>query len=176
MGLRLLTGLSLLNRRIMKWINEPNHSHFFYRDYECRIVRHPVLGTLCGYVKIPTTHPYHAKNYNDIDIDVHGGLTFGDNLNNVSKAYEIQLDDGFWLGFDCAHYNDIRPYDINPDCMGKGLDFIDKLINSIDKLNDLIHEKKVTKSYKDFDFVTHELKSMVDQLIKAESIIKHEVD
>lgn len=31
-----------------------------------------------GYVLIPEDSPLHGKDYNDIDVDVHGGLTFSE--------------------------------------------------------------------------------------------------
>lgn len=30
----------------------------------------------CGYVRVPAKHPWHGMNYDEIDADVHGGLTF----------------------------------------------------------------------------------------------------
>lgn len=69
---------------------------FIYRDYDCSIRRGGVLAW-CGYVKIPETHPYHNKNFDDIDndINVHGGFTGGD-------------DEGR-IGFDTCHYGDQYP-------------------------------------------------------------------
>lgn len=42
----------------------------------------------CGYVTLPETHPDTGKDYDQLPIEVHGGLTFGD---------------GGKFGFDCAH-------------------------------------------------------------------------
>lgn len=52
----------------------------------------------CGYVGLPKKHKWYEKDYEKIDIDVHGGLTFG------RKDFIIE---GFWwIGFDCAHLGD----------------------------------------------------------------------
>ena len=53
----------------------------------------------CGYAVIPEDHPFYGADYDDVedDIDVHGGLTFSGDIEDV---------DGFLLGFDCAHYGD----------------------------------------------------------------------
>lgn len=53
----------------------------------------------CGYVNIPKNHPYYHKHYSEIDneIDVHGGLTFSGGINSIN---------GYWIGFDCNHYDD----------------------------------------------------------------------
>lgn len=57
-------------------------------------------GYRCGYVRVPAGHPWHGKHYNDIDADVHGGLTFAEPDEHCGKGGE---DDAWWLGFDCAH-------------------------------------------------------------------------
>ena len=36
------------------------------------------MGHRCGYTRIPPGHPWHGKDYDDIDVDVHGGLTFAE--------------------------------------------------------------------------------------------------
>ena len=60
---------------------------------DCAVVQGPQ--SLCGYVKVPPKHPAHGKWFDDVDVEVHGGLTF------------CQLsEDGMWFGFDCAHYGD----------------------------------------------------------------------
>ena len=68
--------------------------------YDCKIlrVRMEYSGHLCGYVKIPETHQLYNLDYDEIDVDVHGGLT-----------YSSEEKDGYWLGFDCAHYDDVTP-------------------------------------------------------------------
>ena len=52
--------------------------------------------SLCGYVLVPDGHPDERKGYDDVDVDVHGGLTFR------CKA----AGGGSWFGFDCAHGGD----------------------------------------------------------------------
>ena len=55
-----------------------------------------------GYVRIPDGHPYYEKTYDDIPVDVHGGLTFSDHIFEDGKYFS----DGYWIGFDTAHYGD----------------------------------------------------------------------
>jgi hypothetical protein len=64
-----------------------------------------------GYVILPKGHPSEGKNYDDIKIDVHGGLTFGERLNKKDAhwlpADLVEEADGRSMyGFDCAHLND----------------------------------------------------------------------
>ncbi|MCM1556902.1 MAG: hypothetical protein NC087_05135 [Anaeroplasma bactoclasticum] len=56
---------------------------------------HPV-----AYVEIPSNHPVFKKHYSDIEIEVHGGLTYG------GDAYWIEDDGSFWIGWDYAHVGD----------------------------------------------------------------------
>lgn len=57
-----------------------------------------------GYVRIPEGHEYYEKTYDDIPVNVHGGLTFGDHVFGKDKYFS----DGYWVGFDTAHYGDDR--------------------------------------------------------------------
>ena len=50
----------------------------------------------CCYVFLPKGHKYYGKNYDDIDIDCHGGLT-----------YSKEDDNSNWvIGWDYAHFDD----------------------------------------------------------------------
>jgi hypothetical protein len=51
---------------------------------------------LCGYVHVPEGHPDANSFYDDVDVNVHGGLTF------TCKAE----GGGRWFGFDCGHFGD----------------------------------------------------------------------
>jgi hypothetical protein len=62
------------------------------------MVVHNSLGHRCGYICIPKGHPWFGKDYDNIDASVHGGLTFA--------QYDDDDDESYWIGFDCAHYND----------------------------------------------------------------------
>lgn len=54
-----------------------------------------------GYVGVELGHPWYEKNYNDIDSNVHGGLTWSDHEVGGEKTPDI-----WWLGFDTAHGGD----------------------------------------------------------------------
>jgi hypothetical protein len=63
-----------------------------------------------GYVLIPEGNVLHGVHYNDIDVDVHGGLTFSELVDSdmVDVWPELSKDDiGSWMiGFDTCHYQD----------------------------------------------------------------------
>ena len=73
-----------------------------HEGYEWEVVFNRI-GYRCGYVRVPAGHPWHGKDYNDLDPDVHGGLTFAKADTDCGKGGE---DSAWWLGFDCAHYMD----------------------------------------------------------------------
>ncbi len=60
-----------------------------------------------GYVVIPKGHKLHGINYDDINVNVHGGLTFSKLASDLDWI-EIPEDakDGWIVGFDTAHYGD----------------------------------------------------------------------
>jgi hypothetical protein len=95
------------------WNQEANRVE--WRDAEtglpCLIVRNH-MGALCGYVGVPPGHPDHGKDYDDVDVEVHGGLTYAAPCSEGVICHvpqEGEPDDVWWLGFDCAHYLDIVP-------------------------------------------------------------------
>lgn len=72
-----------------------------YKDYSFFIVNygtHP-----CAYVEIPKNHKYFGIGYDEIDIYVHGGLTFS---NNDFFYNPIVIENKWFIGWDYAHYGD----------------------------------------------------------------------
>jgi hypothetical protein len=60
-------------------------------------------GHRCGYVRVPIGHPWHGKDDDEIDAEVHGGLTFAEAAVGCDKGGP---DDAWWIGFDCGHVED----------------------------------------------------------------------
>lgn len=69
------------------WDTEPDKAQWVdaATGLDCLIVRNR-MGTLCGYVGVPETHPWFKTSYNDVDVDVHGGLTFSDQCQDMSHV------------------------------------------------------------------------------------------
>lgn len=59
------------------WQQEPDKKQWQDKatGLPCLIVRGP-SGALCGYVGVSRRHPAYGKSYDDVDVRVHGGLTF----------------------------------------------------------------------------------------------------
>lgn len=68
----------------------------------CAVVQGREGSNRCGYVRIPPTHPFYQKNYMDVDMEVHGGLTYA----QIEPCVEHEDGIGWWFGFDCAHAGD----------------------------------------------------------------------
>lgn len=112
-----------------EWEHEPNRIEFEHAGFKCLILRHPELGQLNGYVGLKRGHPYYRKSSDDIDVDVHGGLTFaqiGEGI-NWSKGY-------WWIGFDTGHLWDYQPgmekY-IEPFATYKNIDYVTKEVKRL---------------------------------------------
>lgn len=96
----------------------------------CLVVRHPRLGHLCGYVGVPPGHPLHGHPDQDVDVEVHGGLTFANACQPEEREAEGichvpgpgEPEHVHWFGFDCAHAGDF-----SPGLHRKELDWLDSL-------------------------------------------------
>lgn len=103
------------------WDSEPDKVQWPDPDtgLPCLAVRHERMGFWCGYVGLAEGHPYFGKGYDDVPVEVHGGLTFADACHpGKSEAYGIchvpaagEPDHVWWLGFDCGHAYDASPSD-----------------------------------------------------------------
>ncbi len=54
-----------------------------------------------GYIGVPPEHPWFNIDYDFIDCNVHGGLTYGEN-----HAPKEKSDGYWWIGFDTCHFED----------------------------------------------------------------------
>lgn len=99
------------------WDSEPDKAQWIDEatKLDCLIVRGP-LGALCGYVGVPESHKHFEDDYLNVDVDVHGGLTFADRCQptndesrHICHSGEVANKTVWWLGFDCAHAWDVTP-------------------------------------------------------------------
>jgi hypothetical protein len=69
------------------------------------------MGSLCGYVGVPPDHPFYLRHYDHCPVEVHGGLTYSGLCRGsiCHKPEPGEERDIWWLGFDCAHYQDLVP-------------------------------------------------------------------
>lgn len=103
-----------------------NSKHATYKGYEYIVfyLERGFMQLFDGYVKIPPTHSQYAKgmkqrwfhyggkrhyrrDYDAVDLDVHGGLTFGNLITERNKADYLQpFTEGLWVGWDYVHCGD----------------------------------------------------------------------
>ncbi len=96
------------------WNGEPDFLLFSERGFPCVVLRHANFGHLNGYVGVPRGHPLYRKSYRDLDVRVHGGLSYSGDLSDVPLRVlfsVLKYPDvaWWWFGFDCAHAYDVVP-------------------------------------------------------------------
>lgn len=130
---------------LQKW-NEEEIEFYIEGDFACSIWIN-ALGALCGYIGIPSFHPWYEMEIDDIPINVHFGLTFGQHeleMRDSSGEYHPHRTemDIYWIGFDCAHFSDAVPAFV------------------------LLHDNNYPieiEQYKDVEYVKKEITNMVTQ-------------
>jgi hypothetical protein len=93
-----------------EWDSEPDRLDFEYAGFSCLLLRGPV-GSWCGYVGVPESHSAFGKDYNSVDVEVHGGLTYANTCNgHICHVPGPGMPEKvWWLGFDTAHLYDLGP-------------------------------------------------------------------
>lgn len=103
-----------------------------------------------GYVILPDDHELVDKFYGDFekdyDLEVHGGITFSDYLSKIMNLENMDLEDGYVLGFDCNHAGD-NPVDCNQGYVeNECKKLIDQLISLDDCRKDNKNESEVIRN------------------------------
>lgn len=124
-----------------EWIDEPDFVEFEHEGIKCKIIRRALFGNyLCGYVRVPETFE------GDIDeLEVHGGIT-----------YNNECENEHWIGFDCAHANDLLP---SIEMMKKEDESYRKYFEDC--------AKNFNPVYRNMEFVIKETKSLAEQLTSS---------
>ena len=131
-----------------------------YKDHEYLIVLNS-MGHRCGYVALKPEHKYSQSgcDYDSLDIQCHGGLTFMASDHHLKVLLPIPCND-IWIGFDCGHYNDLSDEEAFRKYYGEELY----------KKKEYFFNSKVdygNTTVKDFDYAEDECHSIIDQLIVA---------
>ena len=153
------------------WKDEPDKAQWVdpSTDLDCLIVRNH-SGVLCGYVGVPPEHPAHGHEYNDLNVAVHGGLTYANSCNeDAEEGHGIchipepgRPDDVWWFGFDTGHHTDYVP----------GMaDEMARIVKSSKELSDLAWRGFTPADYKTFDYVKTEVEALATQLASIPSVV-----
>jgi hypothetical protein len=108
-------------------------------DVDCFLRRNPSALTLCGYVVLTSDNKLFGLDYDEIYtkmfISVHGGLTYSD-----------EGEDGWVIGFDCAHAGDLCPAFPYYDGIYRTKEFVisecEKLAEEVSKFSGIIKRLK----------------------------------
>ena len=92
------------------WDGEPDHVEWRVDGFPCMAHRNS-RGAWCGYVAVPPGHWAYQMNYNRVDADVHGGLTYAGHCQGELCHVQApgEPSNVWWLGFDTAHGCDAPP-------------------------------------------------------------------
>ena len=133
-------------------MNSKLESKFEYRGMKC-VVLGQRMGHRCGYVKIDNPTEEMVNEPYNLDLLVHGGITYG----KYSNHYPVETkESSFWLGFDCAHYRD-----------GKDMDLIKELASK-EEYNYMLKKEQefpLEGIIRTIEYVEQELRFLVDQLL-----------
>lgn len=114
-----------------------------YRDYKYVVYQHD-YGHLNGYVLLKEDDDREKAS----DLECHGGITFNDDL-----SFVIPSESGYYVGFDCNHWNDIAPFlEDRLDLFGLWEPYTDE-----------------PRFWRTEDYVVDNCKSMIDQLIEMKN-------
>lgn len=106
---------------------------WFDEGVRCLIIRGP--NSLCAYVGVPIDHPLAGKDYDDVPLDCHGGLTFAG-----QGAGQPWPKGWYWYGWDYAHSGDYCFFYDKPPFIGSRYDHLDcKKWGIKDVIDDMWH-------------------------------------
>lgn len=148
------------------WSSEPDRIEFKHAGLQCLLSRQAIQFHWCGYVGVPKSHPAYGKS--DLDLDVHGGITYSQKCGGYICHLTEDEDDLYWFGFDCMHAGDSAP----------GFEFYGEILESkLPKDRALTPEEKSMVShlkglpnplmdgeYRDVPYVMQETKNLAEQL------------
>lgn len=89
----------------------PEVSSGLIGDFPYSIWEHDTMRHLCGYLGLPPSHCWYGLHYDDIDANVHGGLTYAKDYQNKFPNKEYLDHQIWWVGFDCSHVGDWTKFD-----------------------------------------------------------------
>lgn len=134
-GGHLVRSLDWLQEKISQ---EGDKKEWTAHGFLCLILRNPRMQNLCGYVGVNKDHHFFEQNVDDDDVqlDVHGGLTF-------AGAFE-DYPDLWFFGFDAAHGGDLVPRMV--------------ILNFYSEISGDLPE------YRDMEYMTRETEKLAEQL------------
>ena len=137
------------------WVDEAERLEWMRHGLVCLMTRNPLVGSLCGYVGVPPTHPLHGKDRRSVrPLRVHGDVNYAKACDHEAGVCHVvkrgQPDDLWWFGFDCLHGHDLAPAQVR----FFGIDI------------ELLLDKRAAAgmAYRDQQYVVEQIELLADQL------------
>ena len=94
------------------WKEEDDEESFIHSEFECKLIRAPLMKYWTGYVLIEDiTHPWWGLHYAELDyVPIHGKISYAD-FNPMRESDQT----AWWVGFNCGHPFDLLPFDYEID-------------------------------------------------------------
>lgn len=153
-----------------------------YKDYEYVILYGGMYP--CAYVQLkPEDKHYGIYNYNDIDIDIHGGIVFSDKIddeyNEDYYLFKLGAEKGHWIGWDYGHSGDYSRDGFDYNKKWTTSEIVYDCTNVIDQLIDFKNNKIKIISSKIEHYpsgVAIQIKITSNYSVNSKWIILHEED
>lgn len=146
-----------------------------YKNHEYLIVLN-TNGHRCGYVAIQPDHPfsqtpeeersfmggrpYKHYDYDSLNINCHGGLTFMSPKHGLKDLLTVPCND-MWIGFDCGHHGDRCDTEAFKKYYGEDLyDEKESFFNAMNSYD---------ATAKGFHYVEKECQYIIDQLLGSQN-------
>ena len=96
-------------KQLYAFLNTMMNSKFNIQGISC--------GYANGYVAVPPEHPMYGKDYDEVDVSIHGGLTFSEKKSDMNSPkwwetvekldFTEDIPEDYWIfGFDTCHAGD----------------------------------------------------------------------
>jgi hypothetical protein len=129
-----------------------------YKDYEYLITFND-MGFRCGYVAVKENHKlYNNDDYDSLDLNVHGGVTFFDKSDCILDLDLIKKScDDKWVGFDAGHAYD-----------GHDLNLVKNIFNR--EYPQQISFLRSNGEIRTKEYMIEQCKGLIDQLVELNNV------
>jgi hypothetical protein len=104
--------------------------------------------------------PYQHYDYDSLDIDVHGGLTFMAPDHGLKDLLPVPCTD-MWIGFDCGHHGDMCDVKMFKKYFGE------EQVKAKQSFFDCMNHGYSGQTVKEYDYVEKQCHHIIDQLIQV---------
>ena len=136
------------------------------------VIKINYVGTYCGYVVLPATHPLWGKDYfhnkSVSSLVVHGGITWSELLDLTDGKDSQNVNTAWCVGFDTSHVGDYQPlrYSHYTDPRYKDLDTVQMVKLALRRQIQGLEKQTFGSidSYKDLEYVEAQCLLLAKQL------------